>query len=46
MNDNVEHPKHYTSHPSGIEWIHYREVISRISVNAAAKKKKVIINKQ
>ena len=21
-NDNIEHPKHYTSHPSGIECIH------------------------
>ena len=24
-NDNIEHPKHYTSHPSGIECIEVSE---------------------
>ena len=24
-NDNVEHPKHYTIHPSGVECIHITE---------------------
>lgn len=28
MNDNVNHPKHYTSHPSGVECIQVTEHMS------------------
>jgi hypothetical protein len=34
MTDNVNHPKHYTSHPSGIECIQITEHLSFCMGNA------------
>ena len=34
MNDNVNHPKHYTSHPSGVECIEITEHLNFCIGNA------------
>jgi hypothetical protein len=34
MNDNVNHPKHYTSHPSGVECIEVTEHLNFCIGNA------------